>query len=596
MRLFLLSALCSLLSALPVTAQTKQVIKGISDNALTESLVVPSGKTLTINSGGSIVNNGTATGFSSSMAIGSSPITGGTSGHVLYNNSGTLGGLALNASAVGLGNVSNALQLVAANNLSDLTNAVTARTNLGLGTLATQSATITDYLTTATAASTYAPLASPTFTGTVTIPSGASIAGYAPLASPTFTGTVRAPTFTTVNAFQSTRTITMETNLGVTWNDFNGTGFSVTVKPNGTPSGNSTVNLPVSGDVISTGDTNTVTSTMITDGTIVNADINASAAIAISKLASSTSAALGLGTLELGHATDTTLARVSAGVASIEGATIATLSTANVFTQTQSIPGITGTGGGGLYLLINGNSTSGSMVGVSGYMPGFTTGSAGGIGFSSGAPSSGYDTFFTRDSAAVMQLGSDGASPTSYQLKSADGTGTNTASSNLTFGGSRSTGTGAGGDVIVITSMSGSSGTSANTTQERSRIIGRFVNLTEATATNFASIALASGKVTGGTATITVWASDGTDHQSLTSEIRFAAVNKAGTITATVSQTDGTTAASAGTLTVTYDATQSGSAVLLRANATSSLTQTILRTRCVITALNGDDTQTVTPQ
>lgn len=35
-----------------------------------------------------------------------------------------------------------------------------------------------------------APLASPTFTGTVTIPAGASISGYAPLASPTFTGTV----------------------------------------------------------------------------------------------------------------------------------------------------------------------------------------------------------------------------------------------------------------------------------------------------------------------------------------------------------------------------------------------------------------------
>lgn len=41
-----------------------------------------------------------------------------------------------------------------------------------------------------------APLASPTFTGTVTIPAGASIAGFAPLASPTFTGTPAAPTAT----------------------------------------------------------------------------------------------------------------------------------------------------------------------------------------------------------------------------------------------------------------------------------------------------------------------------------------------------------------------------------------------------------------
>jgi hypothetical protein len=36
---------------------------------------------------------------------------------------------------------------------------------------------------------TRAPLASPTFTGTVTIPAGASINGFAPLASPSFTGT-----------------------------------------------------------------------------------------------------------------------------------------------------------------------------------------------------------------------------------------------------------------------------------------------------------------------------------------------------------------------------------------------------------------------
>jgi hypothetical protein len=39
-----------------------------------------------------------------------------------------------------------------------------------------------------------APLASPTFTGTVTIPSGASIGGFALLASPTFTGDPKAPT------------------------------------------------------------------------------------------------------------------------------------------------------------------------------------------------------------------------------------------------------------------------------------------------------------------------------------------------------------------------------------------------------------------
>lgn len=53
--------------------------------------------------------------------------------------------------------------------------------------LAKESA-LSSYLTTSTASSTYAPLASPTFTGTVTIPAGASISGYAPTATPTFTG------------------------------------------------------------------------------------------------------------------------------------------------------------------------------------------------------------------------------------------------------------------------------------------------------------------------------------------------------------------------------------------------------------------------
>ena len=51
------------------------------------------------------------------------------------------------------------------------------------------------------------------------------------------------------------------------------------------PTADRTITLPdASGTVITTGDTGTVTSTMIADGTIVNGDINASAAIAYSKL------------------------------------------------------------------------------------------------------------------------------------------------------------------------------------------------------------------------------------------------------------------------------------------------------------------------
>jgi len=53
----------------------------------------------------------------------------------------------------------------------------------------------------------------------------------------------------------------------------------------------------------------------------------------VSGITASTSTALGVGSLELGHATDTTLARVSAGVVSIEGVTIDTVSATNTLTN-----------------------------------------------------------------------------------------------------------------------------------------------------------------------------------------------------------------------------------------------------------------------
>jgi len=62
-------------------------------------------------------------------------------------------------------------------------------------------------------------------------------------------------------------------------------GFETTVAVVN-PTADRTITLPnITGTVITTGDTGTVTSTMIADGTIVNADINASAAIADTKLA-----------------------------------------------------------------------------------------------------------------------------------------------------------------------------------------------------------------------------------------------------------------------------------------------------------------------
>lgn len=90
-------------------------------------------------------------------------------------------------------------------------------------------------------------------------------------ASPSLTGTVSIGTGGTIQ-FE-----------GATANDFEST---LTVVD---PTADRTLSLPnVSGTLVSSGDTGTVTSTMIADGTIVNADINASAEIAVSKLANGT--------------------------------------------------------------------------------------------------------------------------------------------------------------------------------------------------------------------------------------------------------------------------------------------------------------------
>jgi len=87
--------------------------------------------------------------------------------------------------------------LLKADNLSGLANTGTARTNLGLGTMATETAS--NYLTTATAASTYQTLAGmssylTTATAASTYFTIASAANKADLASPVFTGDPQAPT------------------------------------------------------------------------------------------------------------------------------------------------------------------------------------------------------------------------------------------------------------------------------------------------------------------------------------------------------------------------------------------------------------------
>lgn len=70
---------------------------------------------------------------------------------------------------------------------------------------------------------------------------------------------------------------------------FNGSTSGTTVLRANATAGTTTITLPaVTGTAVTTGDTGTVTSTMILDGTILDADINASANIALSKIATGT--------------------------------------------------------------------------------------------------------------------------------------------------------------------------------------------------------------------------------------------------------------------------------------------------------------------
>jgi hypothetical protein len=108
----------------------------------------------------------------------------------------------------------------------------------------------------------------------------------------------------------------------------------------------------VTGTIVTTGDTGTVTSTMIADGTIANGDISGSAAISITKLASSTISGISLGN-NLNSATFN-----NAGTGGASGSTYNGSAALTVSYNTVGAPSTTGTNATGTW----GISVSGSAA------------------------------------------------------------------------------------------------------------------------------------------------------------------------------------------------------------------------------------------
>lgn len=174
---------------------------------------------------------------------------------------------------------------------------------------------------------------------------------------------------------------------------------------------------------------------------------------------------------------------------------------------------------------------------------------------------------------------------------------TDAAGQSVTVGGGLGRSNGAPGAIISTTGLVlTSSGTTLHTAANRGYVYGSEKSLTESTATVVCNVALASSKYVGGELIVTTHADDGTDFQAITEHFTFAAVNKGGTVTATIQATPSTstTAASAGTLTTTWTAVANGNGVDIKNSAVSSLTQTTLKCQWQL-RLNGDGTAAVTP-
>jgi len=208
---------------------------------------------------------------------------------------------------------------------------------------------------------------------------------------------------------------------------------------------------------------------------------------------------------------------------------------------------------------------------------------------STGVVGASSDLCMSREAAGKFQLGTDlNGAAIAQTVKSCDGiTGTDVAGCDHIEAGGRGTGAGAPGDYDIQTAKDLATGTTAQTLFDRHYYRGKAKAVTESSATTFVSISVPTTLTgAGGTISYCIHANDATDVQERCGDIDFAAANKAGTMTCSTPNILGTEAtvltAGAGTLTNTFTFVANGTSCDMKANAVSSLTQTVLDVRYAI--------------
>ena len=202
--------------------------------------------------------------------------------------------------------------------------------------------------------STFAPIASPTFTGTVTIPTPFTLGAVSVTTTGTQLNYLNAATGTTgttsTNIVFSTSPTLVTPTLGVASATSLATsaatpllltnGQLVNIALTSQTVGATTLTIPDFASVVDEFTFKTKAQTMSNKtfvapalGTPASGALTNCTGLPVAGITPSTSTAIGVGSIELGHATDTTIARVGAGQVSVEGVNVVTVSSTDTLTN-----------------------------------------------------------------------------------------------------------------------------------------------------------------------------------------------------------------------------------------------------------------------